>query len=96
MHRIVSCAGMGCSTIVREKLDCLGYSFALCCGDIAFVASVVVGGGSKVPGVSPSTVPRFSRVRGLINKSFTTRGGEWGAVVVECAVDVMVRRDFWV
>ena len=60
------------------------------------MALVVFRGGSEVPGVSPSTVPQFPHVHGLIDKSLATWGGKWGAVVVKCALDVMVRRDFGV
>ncbi len=79
-----------------EEFNCLGDAFTACDWHIASVALVVFGGGSEVPGFSPSAFPQFLCVCGLIHKCFVAWGGKWGAVVVKCAVDVVVRRDFGV
>ena len=71
--------------------DCAGNAVCTCFSDVEGVASVVLRCTSDVPPINTMRIPYAPIVRVFVNDYSAARRGEWGCIVVECAIELRLR-----
>lgn len=85
--------GFGHGAVVWKKFDSLGDALGSSCGDVNAVAPIMFRGSADVPAVDTMWIPGAPVGRCFVDKDFDARRCKRGAIVVESAIELSVRRE---